>query len=317
MSENTKLTVIDFGKDFGSLWTPIMAFISAITLIYLSLWGKFNNNTQATSVVIIFGLMLTIPMILLSGIAIYQLIKNFNSEKWFGDNSFKIPALGFIIGFWIQAMIVLIGKAKSGFSILSIQQNSLLSSFSTQLPSFWEFFINAIMVPIIEEFVWIFFIPQVLFILFWVIGKKISFLNNTIFKLIFTAIVVGISSWTFAQFHIGQTGNIGFFISAMIFRTILIVLFWGDLQFDLIKWANIGFSMLVGFHIGNNWMTYGFFYGINTLLSNFFGIMVLILLWVIQPIVAFDASSDRIGYVYTLIITGILFIVPIIIRIFI
>lgn len=222
----------------GSIFWIVTILIALSGLVYFMIWSFHNNSVKGAIVSIIF-----IGMII-SGILLSRM-KVFDWASW-GDN-----ALSFTLGFWIW---IAIGSLFSTQSILSVSQNHLFATISSELPQFVEFITNIFIVPIAEELFWMVGIPFALITIFRQLGKQYDIWNNVYLQM---AIIIFVGSTTFAFFHVGKL-FIGFIIASMIFRTIMIVLIYGEYNFDILKGVNLVAGFSVGAHIGNNLIDYGF-----------------------------------------------------------
>lgn len=264
-----------------------MIFLSVIGLSYIALWGFFNHSIQAGFITIIFGFLLLISLFVALLVLISNGVKQGIKKDFSINRAWRRPCLSFLVFFLIQSLIIYFSGKGGDLSFVTLQKNRLFSLFSTQVPLVADFFINVIMVPIIEELFFLFAIPQIIFMTLNRLSKKWSFMCNKIFQL-FVAILV--SSILFALFHVGKQ-EVMFIISAIVIRTIIIILFWGDLFLNFIWFAEILASGMVGIHIGNNWGIYGFINGILILSTVYWG-WLLLLLFVIMIISAADYIFD-------------------------
>ena len=131
---------------------------------------------------------------------------------------------------------------------MDFSQNYLFAAISSELPQLLEVIFNVFIIPISEEIFWMIGIPFSLISIMNVIGKKMEFWKNPYVQMV---VVIIISSVTFAIFHIGKA-FIGFIIAAMIFRTIMIVMVYGEYKFNILKGVNLVAGFAVGAHIANN-----------------------------------------------------------------
>lgn len=246
------------------------AVLSIFGMVLLMIWGFHANNLKAGFISIIF-----ITMIF-AGFLFAILTQQFKSMNYgsFGDTS-----LGFLLGFIIWQII-----GSSSKSVLSISSNTLFSSIASELPIHLEFIMEAVVIPFAEEMFWMIGLPVALYAVMKLVGKKFELFNNKIFQIIVIIIISGI---TFALFHVGQS-SMGFIISAMVFRAIMIWMVLGDQQFD---WLT-AFTMTAGFsfgaHSGNNWAQWGFSDGLGHLIQNFDVGFVIILFYLLILLAALN-----------------------------
>ena len=224
----------------GSVFWIILILISIMGLSYLMIWSFHNNSVKGAVISTIF-----ITMIL-SGIILSRM-KVFDMSSW-EDN-----ALSFALGFSIWSFLGTMFSSQSTLSV-SIPKNYLLATISSELPVFTEMIINNFIVPVSEELFWMVGIPFAILSVMKQLGKKYEFCNNEYLQM---GIMIIIAGSTFAYFHIGKTFT-AFIISAIIFRTIMIVMVYGDYKFDMLKGINLVSGFAVGSHIANNILDTGF-----------------------------------------------------------
>lgn len=267
MAENK--TFVDVSLELGSFWMGVMAFISVMVLFKLLLISLQTENFRMFVISSIFLFFLF--MVFITAIIFVSAFKTSSSNPVsFWNFSWRLPSLMFITFFVIQIVITTVSRGRAGLSFLTIPRNSLLATFSGNLSILVDFFMNVFMAPFVEELVWIFFIVVVVMYLLSLIGRvpSFSFLSVRLVQIIVATIV---SAGTFAGFHVYQQDNISFIVSAIIFRSVTILLFWGDELFNVFKFANVMMAATIGLHVGNNWGTYGFVNGLNILMSGLWG----------------------------------------------
>jgi hypothetical protein len=221
----------------GSIFWILMVLISLTGLSYLLVWSFHNDSVKGVVVSVVF------VTLIISGILLSRL-KIFDYASW-GDNT-----LSFSIGFFIWFAV---GKFFGPQSILSISQNYLFASIASDLPQLIEIIMNVFIIPISEEIFWMFGIPFSLITIMTVIGEKYSLWKNLYLQMF---VVIVVASVTFAIFHVGKF-FISFIIAAMLFRTIMIVLVYGDYNFNILKGVNLVAAFAVGAHIANNLIDVG------------------------------------------------------------
>ena len=170
----------------------------------------------------------------------------FSKFEIFNIGTWKENSVSFTIGFALWSIISgLFGTQ----SILSVTKNHLFATIAGELPQFIDVLMNGIVVPISEEIFWMFAIPYGVLSILNVLKKKYEVFNNETLQIIIVAII---SASTFAIFHVGKSALTMFLISAVLFRSIMIILVFGDRKLDLIKKFNLVASFSVGAHIANN-----------------------------------------------------------------
>lgn len=225
----------------GSIFWISLILISLMGLSYLMIWSFHNNSVKGAVISTIFLTMI------LAGVILSRM-KVFDMASW-GDN-----ALSFVFGFGIWAFLGSLFQGSASTISVEIPKNYLFATIASELPVFTEMIVNNFIVPIAEELFWMIGIPFAILSIMKAIGKKYEFFNNDIFQMI---TIIIIASSTFAIFHIGKSFT-AFIISAIIFRTILIVMVYGDYKFNIIKGVNLVAGFSVGAHIANNILDTGF-----------------------------------------------------------
>lgn len=256
----------------GNFFWIYFTFIEVISLLYLGFWSFHNESIKGLAISLIFSVMIIFTHIFTRG-------EVFRLAGSLGANSFW-----FFVGFigWGSIVITKRFFATGGqgfvFSLLSTispERNVLLSEISAELPRFWDFFINNVSNPIIEEAFWLLAIPFAVLWLLDIISAEytvLSFLkDNKIARFIILLLVSGI---TFPLFHV-RGFILVFILGAFIFRAFVLTIYWGDEIFDLLKNIVVVASFGVGVHMANNWLQDGLFYGLGILSSNPVGIMFL------------------------------------------
>ena len=240
----------------------VVLFVFAIIgLGYMMLLGVPQNNIGLIAVSLIFG------FLFLSGLLVVQ--HDLRQTK----ETFTASAQSFTLGFTAWFTLSSLKYISPIFAVFSFPAQATLSTIAEEIPPFWQFINTVIMAPIVEEIFWGLALPIIMFSSMDELGKKeFKFLSNRILQF-FIVIVVG--TFTFAAFHTSAT-QLGFFIAAMLFRTIQIIVFFGDKKYNLIPQYAILFSFLVGTHMANNFAEFGVRYSYNILISNIFGWIVLI-----------------------------------------
>ena len=264
-------------KDFqtGSVFWIMQILLAVSGLMYLSIWGYHAGSLKAIIIATIFSLLIIFGIIF-SKFEIFKLeldfLKSCASYTW-----------GFLLFMGIGGFIKI---AQGGnffyamFSTFQLPKQSLFATISGELPVFWDKYVNTMTIPLSEELFWLIGLP---FGLIWMMNSisktgRMSFMSNPYVQLIVTIIV---SSLTFAIFHVGNSALLVFMISAMVFRTILIVFVYGDMRFDWFPGIAILPSFALGAHQANNIMAEGLMNFIVVMKSEMFGIFVLLLLMII------------------------------------
>ena len=127
-------------------------------------------------------------------------------------------------------------------------------------------FVNVISAPVAEECFFLIAMPLAIIYLLqkqFKIPESISIIG-----------AVSITAVTFAYFHVSyQTMGI-FLLSAIFFRFVMNLLYWGDAKLDIFERFDIAPEFVVGAHIANNIITTsGFLATFNLFLTNPIGIL--------------------------------------------
>lgn len=241
----------------GMLFWIFFLIISFSVFLYTGIWGLQNDNARAGIISGVFG-----SLIVMSLLIIVTFGRIFDKRYSEFKLSYSKSCFFFSIGFLIWLLIGSLSKSMSVLSVLSLPQNTLYASISGQLPRVADVFFNVVSVPFSEELFWGLALPILILWILLSVGKKVSFFRNVFVQFFIIGII---ASSTFAIFHAGQS-SIMFFVSAIIFRTLLLVLSWGDVLFNSIPYVTMLFSFILGAHIGNNMVVTG--------LSQFFLVML-------------------------------------------
>ncbi len=254
-------------KKTGSIFWWYFTIVSILTLGFLGIFAIQNESLYAGMISIVMSFMLIFSIIMSKG-------EMFRLKGSFRKNSFF-----FILGFISWGCLIVFKKINNNpNSVLNYivpTKNILFARISSNLPLKWIFIIDNIVNPFIEEMFWLIGLPVGIILLFDLLGNTInslSFLKSSGAK--FTAIII--AGITFPLFHVGMSAVFAFLISAFIFRGILSILFWGDELFDLFDKITMLASAMVGMHMANNWVNFGFLKGIALLSTSFIGWIILI-----------------------------------------
>ncbi len=221
----------------GSAFWILFILLGLGGLLYLMVWSFHNDSVKGIALSIIFFAMI------IAGVSLSRL-KIFDEYSW-GTNS-----LSFSLGFFAW---LIIGNLFGKQSVLSLTENNLFATVSSELPQFVEMITTVFIIPIAEELFWMVGIPFALISIMTALGKQYPIWSNKILQMV---VVIIISSGTFAIFHVGKVHTL-FMISAIIFRTIMIVLIYGDEEFNILKGVNLVVAFSLGSHIANNMINFG------------------------------------------------------------
>ena len=238
----------------------ILFSIAFIGLVYMMLLGVPANNPGLILVSIIFIVLLIMGLIVAG-----------NRFKTM-EETLSESAQGFTLMFFLWFALLQIKNVFSIFSIFTFPVQSTLATIQESIPPFWAMINTVFMAPTNEEVYW-FAIAIAIFGAMNMIGKEIKIFKNQIFQFL---MVLLIGMITFAAFHTSQ-GSLMFYISAMVFRGLMIVLLFGDKKYDIIPKFRMTLAALIGAHMANNISAYGLINTVNMLMSNVFGIIIIII----------------------------------------
>jgi len=244
-------------KNGTSPYWLLLTIISVIGLPYLAISGI--SFEYAMVFVILFAFTMIVELS-----TIVKMWGDVNIRDYTAD-SMEASAFGYLVG---AGLFFLLGSI-AGFSI---GPTNLFTVASGTMPDFWYWFLNVFMAGFIEEAFWLLTIPITLWMVMSAFEKHAKILKNSYLKL---SIIILISSVSFALFHVSQGGNIPFIISAIIFRSIFVFLYWGDMKINIIPLTAIPASFMVGAHQMNNWLAItGFSGGMSLMFNNLFSFTI-------------------------------------------
>ncbi|NOR84693.1 hypothetical protein GQ473_01105 [archaeon] len=256
MARKTKTTIFKFAPPFYI----ILIAIAIIGLAYMMLTGVPTNNIGLIAVSLIFGFLLIMGLLVSSNR--FKVMEETLSES----------AQGFTLLFLIWFALLQLKNISSYFNIFSFPTQSTLATIQESIPPFWGMINTVFMAPTNEEIFW-FALAILIFGVMNKIGKEIKIFKNLILQFI---VVLVIGMVTFASFHTSQE-SLMFYLSAMIFRGLMIVLLFGDKKYDLIPKFTMTLSGLIGAHMANNIVAYGFMNTFNMLMTNMFGMILIVI----------------------------------------
>lgn len=252
----------------GGIFWLVWIGISLLSFLYLSLYSAMVLGSLLGT---ILGVIFIMIILIANFFGKFELIMN---------DSFGISALSYTIGFWLFVIVSSIATSIKSLSIFSMGTNQLMATISGEIPQFWEFLINAITIPVAEELLWLIGIPILIFKIMDIAAMKYDFMKNQWLQIFIATVISGL---TFAFFHVGKVALIGFIIAALIFRTLMIGIYWGDERKNIIPWLVIAPSFAIGAHQANNWIQIGLGRGFEIILSSTGvekALGVVILLWI-------------------------------------
>lgn len=168
-------------------------------------------------------------------------------------------AIAFFVGFFSWALVVGITNSFSFLSILQLPLSNVSLAVTGIIPEFWNYFIVTIVAPIAEETIFLSAIPLFIFALLLAVFKEFGLKAKGLFAVLQIVLVVLITAPLFAYFHVGSQALFGFVLSAVVFRSILIVLVWSDIKFNTLSFFDATLMFGIGVHIANNIVSLGGF----------------------------------------------------------
>lgn len=158
--------------------------------------------------------------------------------------------LGFGLFFFINLLATQFSLFQ--FSVLNIG-GSIFSQAGEVLgpDTFKGMLMNTVSAPLAEEIAFFFLIPLIFIFILTDIAKNyksLKFLDNMYVQFL---IYAPITAYLFAGFHVGQEGVIAFFVSALIFRMILLGLSL-DSRKNIFNGVFVGVLFAIGGHMANN-----------------------------------------------------------------
>lgn len=254
-------------KQSISVFWGLSILLVIIGMFYLGLHGFFNENIAEFFVFGITIMMLTVSIVL----------TQFNI--FFLENNVTQSAQSFWIGFLAWFGIASAGSTGSGaitsaLDSITIKSSILFSTISGQIPADWNFFLNNVVNPIVEEAFFAVALPLFIIGILEGLSKTspvLRPLKNPALQVVILLLTIPVA---FAVFHVGKFVYT-FIIAAIMFRMIFISLLWGDLKFNIIPFVIILPSFLVGSHMGNNFGTQGIGEALNFLFTSTPGLMTL------------------------------------------
>lgn len=237
---------------------PAFAALTMLALIFLTLEASFlaraGRVAEATilgnaATAIIFFIVAGTLIIFGVKIGAIQFIRL--SEVDIFRQNIGQSARDFILGVIIFYLIGTYAPANSvfNFSALTAVDDPFSAAASLSDP-YWSSFITTLATPVAEEFLFYIALPVILLMVIRMLAQQfdIKALQNLYVQY---AIAGGADAFVFAAFHIGQGGLVAFFIAAMLFRFILVML-KTDVSIDSVPGVVTGWAFAVGGHIANN-----------------------------------------------------------------
>jgi len=246
----------------NSAWTPppfyiLLILVSFLGLGYMMLSGiSPHDSLPLISVSLIYGFLFLGSLAFVA----YFVWKHKITE------SLTTSSLWLVSGMVVWTGFLTVQDKMLNMS-LTFPVQTIFSTIVGQIPPFYNFMMVNIWSPVIEELAFGIAIPVAVFMLFRSMSRSFPLLGNTVVQIV---AAIFVSMTTFAYFHTSAT-MAAFFVAAMMFRTIMIVMFHGDRLFDIIPKLSVSFAFIVGAHIANNMYVFGFGNAYSLLISEPYG----------------------------------------------
>ena len=233
-----------------SIFWGTMTLFTALAMTYLALWGHIYEVDVAFESATVVLTMLFVAVVLTFG------------EIFYAEKNIMESSEGFTVGF----IVFFLMSTRFGTEISLLSQVLSLDEFrdaaiNESTAEFWIYFLPNVINPIVEEMMWAVALPVFLILIMHGLAQASRQIPNPLIRTIFAqfdniivqmGVLLIVLPFTFAFFHVGQTSSAMFIMAALIFRALLTVLWWGDLQWDLVPFIVVLPSFLVGAHMGNN-----------------------------------------------------------------
>jgi len=271
-----------------SLITSPFWLIMVLQVFISGMYLMVKGTVVTANVGLIFAAMIFLFLTLFG----LKFLDHFKVQK----SSFQLDCTSYVIGiFVVMAMLGITSAAQSVIapasvtaqvsgtpfmpSFLNMGNMALMDMVTPNLNRFEELWLNTVGAPIAEEMGYTIGIPAMLALIFaglaWSFPSLKPIFTN---KYIQIAVFILVCAPLFAYTHVGRQGLIDFFISALVFRSIIILAVYGDMMLNLIPYATIVASFAIGYHTGYNVFSYvGFNIGsyISVMATEPLGMMVL------------------------------------------
>lgn len=245
-------------KSSGAHFWILLFLVCTVGLIYIGVKGLDTENVRMIAISLIFGFMLLASFVMIG--------RQVTTEE---KSSFNSLSLFFWAGFLLWAFFKAGAsyKSLSIFSALTISPQNMMSSVGQQMPPIWNYFVNVITAPIIEELFFLITVPLLMFALLMPVFMSLTRENKVVAKVLSLLVICITLALVFRIFHVGsmETGLFSSFgIAAMLFRAVQIALFWGDSMLDAIPGTKFLASFGIGAHVANNFVEMG---GVSTIFT--------------------------------------------------
>lgn len=243
-------------KDLSSVIYVFMGFV-LVGLIYYSLQASFLASQGQQELSAQTGFAVNVFSFFLFGTALTFLAITYgivDAPKTFsGDRSLLAQGRDFSLGFIVFSLINVGSQYIPAFQFSVLSTGKSIFAQTSQalgLESFQGLFMNAVAAPITEELAFFIAIPIIIIVGLNKLAEAtgIKYLANPFVQ---AGIYIPVVSFMFAGFHIGNATLTGFFISAMVFRGILLTL-GTDTRVNIVDGVFAGLLFAISGHMANN-----------------------------------------------------------------
>lgn len=227
--------------------TPFWLLTSLLALgsfVFLSI-SALQNDNLLLGITVLVMFIIFISGLVLSGLKI-------DDKASWGSNTLSLT-----LGFAVWTLWLKLGSLGAQQSVIfePLGQNHLFATISGELPLIVEVVSNALLIPIAEEMFWAVGLSYTLIRIMNGFAKKYSLFGKPWFQIL---VVVLISGFTFAYFHVGSASLVAFVIMAIFFRSFILVSVYAEKYYDYIKWLSLTLAFSLGAHFANNIAQYGY-----------------------------------------------------------
>ena len=223
----------------GAFWLMegVNAIFTALVLMNIGLLVTDNPFIVAVSTMLLF-------------LAMYGML--FLDKFKVTDLSFGAQGVGYYAGALLTMALFGIGKSSQSiqqtFSFLEYGTMHLMTSIRGDLTVFEEMWVTTVGIVAAEELMFLIGLPLSGFMILDSIArssKNLKFLSHPLVQILLVILPV---SLMFAYIHVGMTASIAFFMTAVIFRAVLIFVVYSDMRLNLIPIAMVVPAFAIGVH---------------------------------------------------------------------
>jgi hypothetical protein len=224
---------------FGTFWMIEIVVMIAIPMLYM-----MNKATIVTDNPLMIAVGVLVMFFAFIGAVFLREFKVRNVT--FGLQCFA---------YWLGAVIATIllnvtnaFDATSKLSFLSMGPMHIMQSIRGSLSVFEDMWITTQAIPPAEELFFLIVIPMTIMLGLDTLSrqsKSLSILGSPMVQIL---LAIPPTALMFAYIHVGMAASMAFFMSAVVFRSIAVLVVYGDLKMNLIPVAMIVPAFMVGLH---------------------------------------------------------------------